>query len=188
VRARPLVPAAGGAFAAFALHASVDWDWEMPAVTVAGLFCAVAIGALADDGRGASPLGGVARTAVAGLCALVAVVALAGFVGAASLEHAERSLARGDVVAAERAARRAEEWQPWAVEPLLVRGRANVALGEARAARAAFTRAAARDPNDYRAWLALAAVSSGEAAAVAVERARELNPRAVHELSRKEEK
>jgi O-antigen ligase len=186
-RARPLVPAAGGAFAAFALHASVDWDWEMPAVTLAGLFCAVAIGALADDGHGATQLGGVARLAVAGLSVLVAAVALAGFVAATSLEHAERALAGGDVVAAERAARGAERWQPWAVEPLLVRGRAQAALGDARAARAAFTRAVARDPNDYRAWLALATVSSGDAAAVAVERARELNPRAVQELSRKEE-
>jgi O-antigen ligase len=186
-RACPLVPTAGGAFAAFALHASVDWDWEMPAVTLAGLFCAVAIGALADDGHGATPLGGVARLAVAGLFVLVAAVALAGFVAATSLEHAERALAGRDVVAAERAARGAERWQPWAVEPLLVRGRAQAALGDPRAARAAFTRAVARDPNDYRAWLALATVSSGEAAAVAVERARELNPRAVQELSRMEE-
>ena len=140
-RARPLVPAAGGAFAAFALHASVDWDWELPAVTLAGLFCAVAIGALA----------------------------------------------RGDVLGAERAARRAERWQPWSVEPVLVSGRAHAARGERRAALAAFMRAAARDPNDYRAWLALATVSSGEAVDVAVSRARKLNPRSIQELSRKEE-
>jgi O-Antigen ligase len=186
-RARPLVPAAGGAFAAFALHASVDWDWEMPAVTLAGLFCAVAIGALADEGRGAAPLGGAARTAVAGVVVLVAALALAGFVGATSLEHAERALTRGDLVGAEAAARGAERWQPWAVEPLLMRGRAQAALGEARAARASFTKAVARDPNDYRAWLALATVSSGQAVDVAVTRARELNPRAVQEVSRKEE-
>jgi hypothetical protein len=159
----------------------------MPAVTLAGLFCAVAIGALADDGRLALPLGGAARRAVVGVSVLVAAVALAGFIGATALEEAGRALARGDGLGAERAARRAERWQPWAVEPLLVRGRAHAALGETRAARAAFTRAAAGDPNDYRAWLALATVSSGEAVDVAVARARELNPRAVQELSRKEE-
>jgi O-antigen ligase len=30
---------AAGAYVAFLIHAGVDWDWEMPAVTVAGLFC-----------------------------------------------------------------------------------------------------------------------------------------------------
>ena len=42
VRARrePFVAGTFGAFAAFAIHAAVDWDWELPAVTLAGLFCA----------------------------------------------------------------------------------------------------------------------------------------------------
>ena len=35
--------AAAGAYVAFLFHAGVDWDWEMPAVTVAGLFCGAAI-------------------------------------------------------------------------------------------------------------------------------------------------
>jgi O-Antigen ligase len=186
-RARPLVPAAGGAFAAYALHASVDWDWEMPAVTLAGLLCAVAIGGLADEGQSAIRLGNAARQAVVAASVAVGAVALAGFVGATALEQADRSLARGDNLGAERAARRAERWQPWSVEPLLLRGHVRVALGDRTAARATFARAAARDRNDYRTWLALAAVSVGEPADVAVGRARDLNPRAVHELSRKEE-
>jgi hypothetical protein len=35
--------AAAGAYVAFLFHAGVDWDWEMPAVTVAGLACGVAL-------------------------------------------------------------------------------------------------------------------------------------------------
>jgi O-antigen ligase len=35
--------AAAGAYVAFLFHAGVDWDWEMPAVTVAGLLCGAAI-------------------------------------------------------------------------------------------------------------------------------------------------
>ena len=35
--------AATGAYTAFLVHASVDWDWEMPAVTIAGLACGAAL-------------------------------------------------------------------------------------------------------------------------------------------------
>jgi O-antigen ligase len=34
---------ATGAYTAFLVHATVDWDWEMPVVTVAGLACAAAL-------------------------------------------------------------------------------------------------------------------------------------------------
>ena len=42
-RAHPLVPAAAGAYVAFLIHAAQDWDWEMPAVTLSGLFCGAAL-------------------------------------------------------------------------------------------------------------------------------------------------
>jgi len=35
--------AAAGGYVAFLFHAGVDWDWELPAVTVAGLFCGAAL-------------------------------------------------------------------------------------------------------------------------------------------------
>lgn len=35
--------AATGGYIAFLFHAGIDWDWEMPAVTLAGLFCGAAI-------------------------------------------------------------------------------------------------------------------------------------------------
>ena len=35
--------AATGGYVAFLIHAGVDWDWELPAVTVAGLACGAAI-------------------------------------------------------------------------------------------------------------------------------------------------
>ena len=37
------VPAAAGAYAAFLVHAGLDWDWELPAVVVAALCCAAAV-------------------------------------------------------------------------------------------------------------------------------------------------
>jgi O-antigen ligase len=36
-------PAASGGYVAFLVHAGVEWDWEMPAVTVAGLLCGAAL-------------------------------------------------------------------------------------------------------------------------------------------------
>jgi O-antigen ligase len=35
--------AAAGGYVAFLVHAGLDWDWEMPAVTVAGLLCGAAL-------------------------------------------------------------------------------------------------------------------------------------------------
>ena len=46
--ATPLAAAACGAYVAFLLHAGIDWDWEMPAVTLSALFCGLAL-----IGRGA---------------------------------------------------------------------------------------------------------------------------------------
>ena len=37
--ADPLVATAGAGFAVFALHAGIDWDWEMPVVTLVALGC-----------------------------------------------------------------------------------------------------------------------------------------------------
>jgi O-antigen ligase len=42
-RGAPGVPVAAGAAAAFIVHAGVDWDWELPAVVVAGLACLAAV-------------------------------------------------------------------------------------------------------------------------------------------------
>jgi O-antigen ligase len=42
-RRRPLVPAAFGAYVAYLVHAGIDWDWEMPVVTLAGLACGIAV-------------------------------------------------------------------------------------------------------------------------------------------------
>jgi O-antigen ligase len=43
--------AATSGYVAFLVHAGLDWDWEMPAVTVAGLLCGIA---LLVDGRRAT--------------------------------------------------------------------------------------------------------------------------------------
>jgi len=81
-RSLPYVPAAAGAALAFLVHAGLDWDWEMPAVVVAGLGCAaaVAFSAPADGDDGAAP---AVPTAVR-----VAAVAAALITGAAAIAGA----------------------------------------------------------------------------------------------------
>ena len=39
-RGDPIVAAGGAAFVVFAAHAGLDWDWEMPVVTLVALACA----------------------------------------------------------------------------------------------------------------------------------------------------
>ena len=50
----PAGAAATGGYVAFLVHAGVDWDWEMPVVTAAGLFCGAALFTqhLRNAGRG----------------------------------------------------------------------------------------------------------------------------------------
>lgn len=52
-RGASVVPAAAAGYCAFLAHAGLDWDWEMPATTLAGLACGAALLASA---RPATPL------------------------------------------------------------------------------------------------------------------------------------
>jgi O-antigen ligase len=42
-RSEPAVAVAAGGYSAFLVHAGLDWDWEMPATTLAGLACGAAL-------------------------------------------------------------------------------------------------------------------------------------------------
>jgi O-antigen ligase len=53
-RRNPLAAGALGAYVAFLVHAGIDWDWEMPAVTLAALACGIAL-LLAARGDGRAP-------------------------------------------------------------------------------------------------------------------------------------
>ena len=42
-RGTSITPIAAAAYAAFLVHAGLDWDWEIPATTLVGLACGVAL-------------------------------------------------------------------------------------------------------------------------------------------------
>jgi hypothetical protein len=173
-RRRPFVPIASAVLVAYLAHAGIDWDWEFPVLTLIALACAGVIVA-EGIGRAAQPV----RWRRIGLLATIALVLP--LVGAATLEsRAEAAAADAfDERAFERSAReaeRAERLAPWSVEPLVLLGRAQSASGDWAAARATFRRVVAREPDHWRAWLELAAVSVGPDRDAAARRARALNP------------
>ena len=80
-RSLPFVPAAAGAGVAFLVHASLDWDWELPAVVIAGLSCAAVVAfAEPDSGDEAPPpaLPVAARAAAVAAALLAGAAAIAG--------------------------------------------------------------------------------------------------------------
>jgi O-antigen ligase len=72
-RLDPLSAAAAGGYVAFVVHLGVDWDWELPAVTLAGVTCGAAllVGIRNEAGR---PLRRRTRAAL-----VLAALAAAGF-------------------------------------------------------------------------------------------------------------
>jgi O-antigen ligase len=78
VRDDPVVALAAGAYVLFLVHAGLDWDWEMPAVTLAGIACAVALLVSARQSEPGAALETRARCAVfvaLGLFVALAVIA-----------------------------------------------------------------------------------------------------------------
>ena len=63
-RSTPIAAPAAGAYAAFLAHAVVDWDWEMPTVTLAALACGAAVLLLERDTAAVRKLSSPARTAL----------------------------------------------------------------------------------------------------------------------------
>jgi hypothetical protein len=163
------MPVAAAALAAFAAHAAFDWDWEMPVVTLAALFCATAL-VLTDDRRA------TLQAPLAGAALALALLALPNLVGQAALARSESTADRGDFDASADAARRGHRVLPWDTAPLLRLSVTELGRGDSAAARRAIRSAIDRDPGDPRLWLVLADFSTGAERERALERVEELDP------------
>lgn len=60
-RSHPATAIAAGGYVAFLVHAGLDWDWEMPATTLAGLACAAVLFAAARSRATGADRRGAAR-------------------------------------------------------------------------------------------------------------------------------
>ena len=73
-------------------------------------------------------------------------------------------------------AQAANRWAPWSSEPLRLMGESELGTGNTDRARASFTAALDRDPENWQLWVDMALASSGAERRLALERARQLNP------------
>ena len=164
IRARrhPGVPAAIGAYVAYLVHTGVDWDWLLPALTLAALFTACAL--LSADAESQPAIHRSAQWVLAGTGLVVALVATFGLIGNRQLSAAYAAAGRGDFSTAVVDARSAARWQPWSYLPWLTIGSAERALDNPTAARHAYQTAVKRDRGRWDAWFGLASISSGQSA------------------------
>jgi O-antigen ligase/polysaccharide polymerase Wzy-like membrane protein len=168
-------PAAAGAFVAYLLHAAVDWDWEMPAVTLLALFCGAALLASRRPAE-RSRLAGRRRFLALALTAPVLAVALVAHVGNRATAASIAAIERGEPDRALAHARRAIDWAPWSDEPWQLRGEAELLLEDDAAARRSLARALELNAESWSTWLDLAVASHGAQRARALAEVKRLNP------------
>ena len=176
VRRQPILPAALAAYAAFLVHAGVDWDWELSGVALTALL----IGALAViAARGGVPRVIGRNTRVTGAaCVVVASMAMiVAYLGNGALNRAENAVADKSYATAVNDANRARRLMPWSPWPLIARGDAELRAGAAADARASYRHAISIDSGEWRGWLGLALASNGRVRDTALARALALYPR-----------
>lgn len=174
-RRRPMTAIAAGAYFAFLVHAGADWDWELTAVTLAGLFCGAAllVGARSEE----KPFRVVrARYALAALALAVAVFSMVGLLGNVPASDAGDAIRAGNWSRAATEARKEIRWAPWSADGWRRLGQAELAQNRLGAARRDLRRAIAGDPLDWDRWFDLALATRGVTQRRALERALALNP------------
>jgi tetratricopeptide (TPR) repeat protein len=175
-RSRRLVPAATAAYVAFVLHAGGDWDWEMTALTLTGLFIGAALLAARPEPGAVRVRRPGARYATVAALLGISAFALVGVLGSAPLASAETAFENGRYTEAAEDARRAIRWTPWGAQPWHMLGQTQVAQRRFPEARKSLLTALERAPNDWSIWFALGTASTGRAAACAYFQAGRLNP------------
>jgi hypothetical protein len=175
-RSSPLGPVVFAAYVAFLLHAAVDWDWEMPAITLTALGAVLALMALARRNPESKPL--LPRLRWTSLAATVALIAFAliGLLGNEAVSASSKSNRLGHLVRAESQARRAMHFASWSSAPWRRLGEAQLNAGQVAAAQASFRKAISKDPRDWTLWFELATASRGTARERALAQASRLNP------------
>jgi O-antigen ligase len=160
------------------LHAGVDWDWEMPVVTL-GFFAAAG---LALSARRPSSTGWVPShnsRLILGLLLLATVVLPVSIIGSQSrLGEAESALYASNCPAASPAALSSIGWLDFRPEPYEIVGFCDLKRGLPRLGVAAMRQAVNHDPGSWETYyaLAIAQAAAGIDPRSNVERALRMNP------------
>jgi O-antigen ligase len=140
----------------WALHAGVDWDWEMPVITLG--FFAVA-GAALSPRRGSRPewVPGHGSRMILGLLCLGTLVAPVLIIGSQSrLDDAEHALYASNCAKASSSSRSSIGWLDVRPEPYEILGLCDIERGLPRLGVAAMKRAVQYDPGSWETYYALA--------------------------------
>ena len=177
VRCRdPAAIAGAGAYTAVLAHAAIDWDWQIPAVTLAALACGGVVLVAARPERETPITADRVRALAMALALPLVAFAIVAQVGNSALAGSTSALERQDSAAAERLARRATNWAPWSSQPWQRLGEAQLAAGDIVGARRSFLRAIRLDRTDWNAWYGLAEATTGRTRRNALDEAARLNP------------
>jgi hypothetical protein len=164
--------------AAWAVHAGIDWDWEMPAVTAwFWAFGGMALAAPAARATRAAP-GNVARVAIALGCLALAVTPALMAASQARLNDAVDAFTRGDCDAAIDDALESIKAIPSRPQPFEVLGYCDARLGQHELAIGAMRSGIDRDPENWELHygLALVRANAGQNPLPAAREALRLNP------------
>jgi O-antigen ligase len=177
-RREPLAVAAIGAYAAYLVHAGIDWDWELTGLSLAALACGVALLALRPTRTAPLAPAVALRTTAAIVAIALAAIALVGLIASSAISASEEAAQSStpNFAEAKEEARKARRWAPWSSEPWQRLGEAQLAAGELAAARHSFRKAIAKEPSDWELWFHLAEASSGGMRRDALAEATRLNP------------
>jgi O-Antigen ligase len=164
----------------WALRAGVDWDWEMPVVTL-GFFAAAgaALGPRAGTRRPGWVPGYNSRM-ILGLLCLATLVMPVLIVGSQTrLEDAEQALSASNCTTAGSASLSSIGWLDVRPEPYEILGFCDIERGLPRLGVAAMRQAVRRDPGSWETYytLAIAQASAGIDPRPAAARALRMNPR-----------
>jgi tetratricopeptide (TPR) repeat protein len=167
------------ALLAWAFRAGLDWDWEMPAITI-WLFCAsgVAMAVSHRSRRRAPRLRTVWRLALTLVFVAVALVPAAVAVSQHRLEESQAAFRRGDCGAAARQARGSLSVVGFRAEPQEILAFCAARRGQFDEAIADLRKAQRRDPQNwrYRYDEALLTAADGKDATRAANKADQLDP------------
>jgi hypothetical protein len=175
-RRQPFLPAVLAAYAAFVVHAGVDWDWEIAAATLTALLIGsvAVVAARKNESRIITERVRVPATAFVLVASLGMIFA---FLGNSALARAQDAVTTQSYASAVDEANRARRLMPWSPWPLITRGDSELAVGESKAAEVSYRHAISIDSGEWRAWLGLAFATTGSERKAAFAHARRLYPR-----------
>lgn len=169
-----------GCGAVFLVHASVDWLWEIPAVSVTGLAALAIAGARTSSPRRRRRRLNVRRMAFIALSGLALATQIPGLVKTERLRASEAILALGFEDRARELAIDAADAEPWAASPHAQLGLIALARGRLEEAEHETERAAKLAPADWTNLFTLVrvrlAMGDVEGALTALDEAEQLNP------------